>query len=176
MFVINGPPAAGKTTLSRALMARFEKGIHIPVDDLREWVVSGIAQPMDWSDETARQFRLAEEAAADVALRYRRAGFAVAFDHCRLTENIDWLTDERLGGSPVYRVLLHSSLERNLARNEQRKNKEFDPEVLTRTIRGLNPQMSPDGCMRPGWTYLNNETDGIEEAVDRLLKETGLRF
>ena len=38
-------------------MRRFPFGLHIPVDDLREWVVSGISQPVpEFTAETGRQF------------------------------------------------------------------------------------------------------------------------
>jgi hypothetical protein len=174
-FIIGGPPAAGKTTISGLLMARFEKGFHIPVDDLREWVVSGLADPDDWTEETSRQFRLAEESAADLARRYREAGFAVAFDHCRRTEELDWITDERLGGPPVYRILLFSSLETNLQRNCERTNKDFNTADLIPTIEGLNGMLSPSFGARNGWTFFDNEPDGPEEAVDRLLKLLGIQ-
>ena len=39
--LILGMPAAGKSTVARALMARFARGLHLPVDDLRNIVVSG---------------------------------------------------------------------------------------------------------------------------------------
>ena len=154
-------------------MARFEKGFHIPVDDLREWVVSGLADPDNWTEETTRQFRLAEESAVDLARRYREAGFAVAFDHCRRTEELEWITDQRVGGPPVYRILLYSSLETNLRRNRERTNKDFDPADLITTIEGLNGMLSPSFGERKGWFFFDNEPDGLEAAVDRLLKLLG---
>jgi predicted ATPase len=82
IYFLTGAPGAGKSTLAVALLRHFEFGIHIPVDDLREWVVSGISHPLPWTDETSRQFILAENAACDLAIRYQDAGFAVVIDHC----------------------------------------------------------------------------------------------
>ena len=60
LFLITGAPGAGKSATAAALMRRFPFGLHIPVDDLREWVVSGISQPVpEFTEETGRQFRLA---------------------------------------------------------------------------------------------------------------------
>jgi hypothetical protein len=48
-------------------MRRFSFGIHIPIDDLREWVVSGMAQAVPlWTEETERQFRLARHSAVQI--------------------------------------------------------------------------------------------------------------
>ena len=81
LFLITGTPGAGKSVTAAALMRRFPFGLHIPVDDLREWVVSGISQPVpEFTEETGRQFRLARTAAAQVAALYADAGFAVAID------------------------------------------------------------------------------------------------
>jgi adenylate kinase family enzyme len=43
IFLILGSPAAGKSTVSKALLQRFERGFHIPVDDFRHMVVSGLS-------------------------------------------------------------------------------------------------------------------------------------
>ena len=43
VFVITGQLAAGKSTLARAVLARFDVGDHIEVDGFREGVVSGLA-------------------------------------------------------------------------------------------------------------------------------------
>jgi predicted kinase len=81
IFVIVGPPAVGKSTTARALAGRFPLGLHIPVDDLRMMVVSGLALPAaEWSHDLERQVALAREAASHMALSYRNAGFTVVLD------------------------------------------------------------------------------------------------
>jgi hypothetical protein len=64
IFVLSGPPASGKSMVAPALLSRFPHGIHVPVDMLRNWVVSGISDPIgSWDEETERQFRLARRGA-----------------------------------------------------------------------------------------------------------------
>jgi hypothetical protein len=90
IFVITGTPAVGKSTAAIALLRRFPFGLHIPIDDLREWVVAGVVEPVpQWTPEAARQFLLARQSAADVARRYAQAGFAVAIDDVLLPDEAD---------------------------------------------------------------------------------------
>src|SRR5687768_7874585 len=120
LFLITGPPAAGKTTISRALMQRFERGLHIEVDVIREWVVKGIAHPADWTAETELQFELAENAATDVAKRYLDAGFAVAVDHCTSPARLRAWLDRSLSKLTPKQIVLVCSLDENYHRNRTR--------------------------------------------------------
>ncbi len=163
-----GVPAVGKSTLSCAFMARYERGIHIEVDELRLWVKSGHAAPIGWTEETTRQFRLAEEAAADMAIRYQDAGFAVAIDHCTHLPALDDLVERRFAGRPCFKVLVQTDLETNLERNRSRENKDFDPEILVPTIENLHTEFEKDARTAIGWILFDNAPNGLVEAVERL--------
>jgi predicted kinase len=81
IFLVVGGPAAGKSTTSHALAATFPRSFHLPVDDIRHMVVSGLSLPgPDWSDELVRQIALARTAATRVAMDYAAAGMAVVLD------------------------------------------------------------------------------------------------
>lgn len=69
-------------------MNRFERGFHVPIDDLREWVVSGCAHPIGWTDETTRQFLLAE---TDLNLERNRTRTNKTFSHEVLIPTIEGL-------------------------------------------------------------------------------------
>lgn len=172
IFILTGPPAAGKSTLSAALLRRFPFGLHIPVDTLREWVVSGISHPLGWNDETTRQFSLAEHGACDLALRYSGAGFAVAIDHCQGPPTLDKMIAERLQDRSVFKIAVVCALETNLERNRTRQNKDFDTSVLENTIHSLNPLYRGEPIHEQGWLVFDNDANGIEPAVDRLLQLT----
>src|SRR5689334_5075047 len=112
IYLITGTPGAGKTSVAAALVRRFPLGVHIPVDDLRELVVSGRANPIPrWTNETTRQFRLARQAAAQVADLYASAGFAVAIDDVILPAEAEALIATPLASHTMHKVLLRPDLE-----------------------------------------------------------------
>src|SRR5438309_103337 len=112
VFVISGVPGAGKSSLSRALMERFARSIHISVDDIRSLVVEGYADPTrPWNDETDLQFRMARESAAEMARRYSDADFAVAIDDIIRQHEVEDVFMPLLGGRSIIRILLHAPLE-----------------------------------------------------------------
>lgn len=166
IFLITGPPAAGKTTVSRAVLRHFEFGLHLPVDEMRTWVLSGLSESIAWTDETTRQFTLAEEAAADVARRYHGSGFAVAYDHCRNLARQDEIA-RLLGVENVVKICLCPSLEENLHRNRTRTNKDFDARVLDDIIRGMNAAMAT--AAPKGWLMLDTTEMTVEETVQAVL-------
>jgi len=66
IFLITGSPGVGKTTIGKALAGRFAKSMHIPVDDIRFMVVSGIQQPgLQWSEGLVEQLEAARASVWD---------------------------------------------------------------------------------------------------------------
>lgn len=168
IFWISGPPAAGKTTVSGELLRSFSHGFHLPVDDLRTWVVQGIAESVPWTDETERQFQIAEGAVCDIARRYQEGGFAVAVDHCRNPQRLERLISAELPNLPVIKVLLMPELETNLHRSHTRTNKTFDPHWLDDTIRYTNEHYRLD--IPDGWLVIDSTRLSIDETVHRILE------
>ncbi len=171
ILILNGPPAAGKSTLARAILEKFERGIHIPVDDLREFVVAGIAHPVGWSEETSRQFALAEQTAADIAIRYYDAGFSVAIDHLHNPASIEENIVARLHPRPVKRLMIAPTKEINLRRNQERTTKPFSHEILIKTIETIHDQALTEPL--PDWIRIDNSDLSIDETVERILIEIG---
>lgn len=176
IFLISGAPGSGKTSVATALMQSFPLGLHLPVDDLREWVVSGIAHPVPtWTEETERQFCLARQGAAQVARLYAEAGFAVAVADVLDPFSAYRFFIEALPDCVLHPVLLWPRLEVALERNALRTNKGFDTEALHEPIRRIYQHFSGLRFVEEGWTVLDNSDISVEETVTAILERTGTR-
>jgi hypothetical protein len=168
IFVITGQLAAGKSSLAQALLERYELGLHVDVDAIREMVTSGLASPLDWTDETTRQFNLALEASAAIARVYHRAGFAIAIEGAFDPPALAPLLADAGLADAVVGVVLHPPLAVALARNRERMNKVFDTSILEDAMQRIDAdlavQLVPDG-----WTVHDNAHETVSETAARVL-------
>lgn len=184
IFLIMGTPACGKSTVSKALVQRFELGLHISVDHLRHMVVGGLSD-MDFSDEvaakvTGKQIRLARETASQMACIYNEAGFAVAIDDF-------WFNDVpgtpiQLGyngmpethyelGQHAHKILLLPSLEATVERLYGRNGSQDEfAKMLEGVIRGNHATIAQHP--KPGWQVVDSTHLSVEQTVDRILEIT----
>ncbi|MCU0316653.1 MAG: AAA family ATPase [Fimbriimonadaceae bacterium] len=169
IYLVSGPPAAGKTTLCQELARRLSLVVHIPVDDVRLWVVQGLADSVPWTEETERQFQVAEEAVAAMASTYYHHGFDVLVDHCRNLPRLDQVVKTYWAGLPVVKVCLLPDLEENLHRNATRTNKDFPASVLVETIEGINPAVRANPGQ--GWLSIDNTSLSAVETADLVLAQ-----
>jgi predicted kinase len=170
IFLITGTPGAGKTSVSIALMKRFPFGLHIPVDDLREWVVSGLADPVPvWTAETTRQFRIARQAALAMARLYLEAGFAVVIDDVIFPAEAQEMFVVPLPDYTIHKVLLKPSVATAQSRNATRTNKTYDTSSLVELIGMVHKMMPPSVYARAGWTIINSTRLTLDETVDAIL-------
>ena len=165
IYVLTGAPGVGKSTVARALAARFQRAFVIPMDDLREWVVSGREDPgPTWNDETTRQFDLAYAATADIADRYSQAGFAVIIDHVVFPQEEEKLR-ARLADRHYRTVFLTCRAETNHHRNLTRTGKNMDPNDLAPLINHVRQHLKP----AVPWYILDSTHLTVEETVDLIL-------
>src|SRR5713226_4713425 len=128
LWLISGTPGSGKTSVADALSRRYPKGVHLPMDELRQLVRSGLASPLEWNDETSLQFAIARRNAARLAADYIASGFTVVIDDVvREADMPQYLP--HFGGLAPRKVLLSPSIFVVHRRNAERTNKSFDTKI-----------------------------------------------
>lgn len=168
VFVITGQLSAGKSTVAKALLDRFAFGYHIDVDAIREMVTSGLASPLEWSEETSRQFQLATRGSAELARIYADAGFAVAIEGAIDPSHAERaMADVGLEDSMVC-VVLRPRLDVALERNRTRQTKQFDTSILEAAMRKIDGGLEQDAA-REMWHGIDNSDEPLETTVDRIL-------
>jgi len=174
VFILIGPPAVGKSSTSKALAAKYVKSIHIPVDDIRNMVVSGVVLPSaEWNPELVQQISLARESAIHMARLYQKAGFAVViddfFDPHRLREYQDFLHEPRIN-----RFVLFPKQDAAHARNAQRAGNDLGRGYIDQGIHEVYQQLNLmiDDLRGDGWIVLDTTDLSIEETVLEILQHS----
>ena len=174
ILLLTGPAGAGKTTAARAWASKQQRPTaHIPLDDVREFVKSGFANPPDgWHEEVGRQYRLARQGCATLAINYINAGFLCVIDDAIFPEweevnYAGW--QELLAGAPHYLIVLFPDFEYLVQRNRQRSGNRLLSEAMLRVIYDLMlPWRDQDAV-----PVIDNSKLSIDETVEALEVEVG---
>jgi gluconate kinase len=120
-------PGAGKSTIARALAARFPRAAHVEADRLQRMIVSGGRWPASHLDaESERQLRLRLSNVCLLAGSFARGGFVAVVDEICIGRRFDDLRDEI--EAPFHFVMLNPDLSTLAARNRGRaeRNEKID--------------------------------------------------
>jgi chloramphenicol 3-O-phosphotransferase len=129
VLILSGPPAAGKSSVARAMAERYDRVAHVEVDVLRHFVTpTGYIAPGRPGFE--RQAELATRNACCLARNFLAERFAVILDDVLTSpEELDlYVRELEPAGFPVHHVRLLPSLEATLARNQEREAGRVAPE------------------------------------------------
>lgn len=176
IVLLVGAPAVGKSTTSRALAARFPKSIHIPVDDIRNMVVSGLALPGPvWGEELSQQVSLARASVVHMALAYHSAGFTVIIDdfwNPGYPANYEAL----LSHPQVHKFLLypgqHKAHQRNFQRSGESPARAFIDEGIQLVYQQLDPVVPQ--LAQEGWVVVDTTALSLEATVTTILRLTAI--
>lgn len=169
LWLISGVPGSGKSSVADALARKYPKSAHLPIDDLRQLVRSGLASPLEWTAETALQFEIARRNAARLATDYIANGFTVVIDDVvREADMPQYLP--HLGGLTPRKVLLSPSIFVVHRRNSQRTNKSFDTKILEPIATRMHGQLLAGCPPDAGWVVLDTSTQSVNDTVDTILK------
>ncbi|MET9512307.1 Pro-rich N-terminal domain-containing protein [Streptomyces flavidovirens] len=132
-----GPAGAGKTTVAKH-WARHRRvpTAHISLDDVREWVCSGFADPQSgWNDQSEAQYRLARRTCGFAARNFLANGISCIVDDAVFPDRPvvglgGW---KRHVGPGLLPVVILPGLEIVLERNAQRSgNRRLSDEEVAR--------------------------------------------
>ncbi len=173
IFIVIGAPAVGKSTAARALAARLSKSLHIPVDSLRDMVVSGLTHPGRWTEALVEQLALARASACHMARSYSAAGFGVVVDdfwdpHSGLSEYQPLFDD-----LPVRKVLLYPGRDIALARSLKRSGGGAEHTYISAGIDSVYDSLAETlpQLKQQDWRVLDTSDLTVDETVARILAD-----
>lgn len=166
-----GPAGAGKTTVARHWAAtRPVPTAHISLDDVREWVCSGFADPQaGWNEHSEAQYRLARRTCGFAARNFLANGISCILDDAVFPDRPvvglgGW---KRHVGPALLPVVLLPGLEIVLDRNAARSgNRRLSDEEVAR----IHGRMA--GWYGSGLPIIDNshlDVEGTARALDEAL-------
>ncbi|MCF3100883.1 AAA family ATPase [Streptomyces roseoverticillatus] len=168
-----GPAGAGKTTVARHWAdTRRVPTAHISLDDVREWVRSGFADPQSgWNDHSEAQYRLARRTCGFAARNFLANGISCILDDAVFPDRPavglgGW---KRHVGPGLLPVVLLPGLEVVLERNAERTgNRRLGDEEVAR----IHGRMA--GWYGSGLPIIDNSQQDVTTTA-RLLDEVVAR-
>ncbi|MFD4584104.1 Pro-rich N-terminal domain-containing protein [Streptomyces sp. NPDC087659] len=164
-----GPAGAGKTTVARHwAQHRRVPTAHISLDDVREWVCSGFADPQTgWNDQSEAQYRLARRTCGFAARNFLANGISCILDDAVFPDRPvvglgGW---KRHVGPGLLPVVLLPGLEIVLERNAERSgNRRLSDEEVA----GIHGRMA--GWYGSGLPIIDNSQCDVETTA-RILDD-----
>jgi hypothetical protein len=169
-----GPAGAGKTSVARYWADhRGTPTAHISLDDVREWVRAGFANPQTgWNDQSEAQYRLARRTCGFAARNYLANGISCIIDDAVFPDRpaIGLGGWKRHVGPALLPVVLLPGLDVVLARNAERSGvRRLADEEVAR----IHGRMA--GWYGSGLTIIDNsrlDVPGTAAALDQVVART----
>lgn len=172
VFLITGPPAVGKSTVSRLVAQARPRCVLVDVDRIRDtMVVSGMVIPgAEWTPDLIEQLVAARRSAAAIAREYDAIGFDAVIDD--FLDPYSLLTEYAcLADLAPVRIALLPDPDVARARNRQRgQGGDYIDEGITFVYERLP---AADSLQAAGWRVLDTSGEGPEQTRQRILALAG---
>lgn len=161
LLLITGPAGAGKTTLARAWCATRRRAASVELDQIRELIVAGRADPQMRGTLQGQQYALSVRCCIALAQTFLDDGYDVVIDDAVLPEPFERYWRARLEGLVWTMAVLVPSLSEVLARSRAREK---------RVSERLSAEQH-EACLRwPAESQIDTTGLSVEESL-RLVRE-----
>jgi len=165
LYVVTGAMAAGKSTVAKALVQRFEKSAHVGGDAFLRMIAKGgaVMGPV-LSTEAIAQLHLRQDIAMDAVRRFVGAGFTTVYQDILIGADFVRVTKELADFSPRV-VVLNPNVEtlahRDANRHKTGYGEHFPPNVLAEALQSETPR---EGL------WLDTSAMTVDEVVEQILQ------
>lgn len=165
LYIITGAMAAGKSTIAKELVQRFERSAHVGGDAFLRMIARGgaVMGPV-LDNEAVLQLHLRQDIAMDAVRRFIGAGFATVYQDILIGDDFIRVTTALADLAPRI-VVLNPSVETLAGRDANRSktgySEQFRPDVLAEALQSNTPRQG---------LWLDTSDMTIEAVVETILK------
>ena len=165
LYIITGAMAAGKSTIAKALVQRFDKSAHVGGDAFLRMIAKGgaIMGPV-LDDEAMAQLHLRQDIAMDAVRRFVGAGFTTVYQDILIGADFVRITTALADLAPRIVVLnpnIETLAQRDADRHKTGYGEHFQPNVLADALRAETPRQG---------LWLDTSAMSVDSVVEDILK------
>jgi chloramphenicol 3-O-phosphotransferase len=130
LLLVGGPAGAGKSTVATAWCHTRQRAVRIDLDEVRDLIVAGRADPQVLTPLQAEQYELSVRACVALARVFLAAGYDVALETVFDPEDFSQRWRPLLAGLAWHLVVLRPSLPATLARSRTRTKRVLEQHAI----------------------------------------------